>query len=123
MKTERKCRFCQKSIDPSRHGSARYCCKEHAYLARLQRNYILYHKNQEGILEIKRNEKTLSLLYWIKNHLKKEVTYADLEKVHFNFGISTDQMARNNNEIWTIIGSYGYYINPKSKIIELWERP
>lgn len=73
--------------------------------------------------EIKRNEAILERLYRLKKDLEKQFTDSDLEKLGFNFGISTEEKVDNAGNIWKIVGSYGYTIDPKTKILGLWKRP
>ncbi len=122
MSTARKCRFCQGKIHPGKHGSAAYCSDEHSYEARKLRSKARYHGIRKDFIEKKKNENILAQLYWMKNHLKKEVSYSDLERLKFNFGYSSAQKMTPSGLIWNIVGEYGYYIDPKTKKIDLWKK-
>lgn len=73
--------------------------------------------------EIKRNEAILERLYRMKKDLGNEFTDSDLEKLGFNFGVSTEEKVDNAGRIWKVLGSHAYTIDPKTKILGLWKRP
>jgi hypothetical protein len=123
MSKVRRCLICDNVIPNTLKKSAKYCSKAHSYEAKKIGVRKRYYEMKKPHDEIKRNEAILSSLYWVQKTLKKQLTNDDLEKSNFNFGFSTEQMTGDHGELWTIVGSYGYYIDPKTKLLTTWKKP
>jgi hypothetical protein len=119
MSKNNKCLFCSEKIPANRKRSAKYCSDQHYYEAKKQRSSARYYKIKAPVDEIKRNERILESLFWVKHQLKKELFMPDLQKMHFNLEISTGKLGGKDNAIWTVIGGYAYYIEPKTKVISI----
>jgi hypothetical protein len=123
MNKIKRCIICNSEIPNTRKMTAKCCSKEHSYELKKMGVRNKYYEKKKPLEEIKRNEAILSSLYWFEKELKRDLTITDLENSNLNFGLSTEQRAGNNGELWTVIGSYGYYIHPKTKILTLWKKP
>jgi hypothetical protein len=123
MSKAKRCLICGGEIPNTRKKSAKCCSEEHSYEAKKIGVRNNYYEKKKPLDEIKRNEAILSSLSWVQTVLKKELTNKDLENLNFNFGISTEQRVGNNGELWTVIGSYGYFIVPKTKLLIIWKKP
>lgn len=122
MSKTKKCLVCGADIPATRKKTARYCSNAHSNEARRRRASETYYRMKKPLDEIKRNESILASLYWIKNELKKDVTIKDLEKMNFNLDLSENKLAGKNDTLWTLIGSYAYYIDPKTKAVSIWKQ-
>jgi hypothetical protein len=123
MNRNRKCSFCGEKIPLTRHKSAKYCSDDHSYQAKKERSSQRYYRIKQPMDEIQRNDAILERLYRMKKDLKREFTISDLEKLGFNFGVSTEEKTDNNGRIWKMLELFGYTIDPKTKNLELWQKP
>jgi hypothetical protein len=118
-----KCIICGEKISPTRNKSAKYCSDEHYYQAKKERSSLRYYRIKQPMDEIKRNDTILERLYRMKKDLSSEFAMSDLQKLGFNFGISTEEKKDSAGRIWKILGSFGYTIDPKTKNLDLWHKP
>jgi hypothetical protein len=118
-----KCNYsdCRKDIPKTRKSSAKYCCDECNYLEKKKRSKRNYERITKPIKEISRNEIILAQLYQMQE-LGKAVTGYDLEKLGFNFGITTGEYKIEKKYITKAIGQYTYLLEP-SYNLKIWKLP
>jgi len=116
-----KCNYsdCRKDIPKTRKSSAKYCCDECNYLEKKKRSIRNYERITKPIKEISRNEIILAQLYQMQQ-LGKLITGYDLEKLGFNFGISTGEYKVEKEYITKAIGQYTYQLEP-SYNLKIWK--
>ena len=116
-----KCNYsdCRKEIPKTRKSSAKYCCDECNYLEKKKRSKRNYERITKPIKEISRNENILAQLYKMQE-LGKPITGYDLEKLGFNFGISTAEYKVEKKYITKAIGEYTYFLEP-SYNLKIWK--
>jgi hypothetical protein len=121
-KNQSKCQWqeCGKEIPTIRKKTARYCCDEHSYEAKKERSNQRYHSLKQIPVEIKRNESILALFYFL-TEAKKPVSYDDLDRKSFNWGIVEKEISSKNGSIWRVLGNYAYQIEPSTKMIMIWK--
>jgi hypothetical protein len=66
--------------------------------------------------DVKKNEQLLSYLYGVAE-LSKAVSLQDLERVGFNFGISTGEHLDNKKRLFRVVGKFAWYSDGKSLFI------
>jgi hypothetical protein len=110
---------CRKEIPKARKSSAKYCCDECYYSEKKKRSKRNYERVTKPIKEILRNEIILAQLFQMQQ-LGKPVTGYDLEKLNFNFGISTTEYKVEKKYITKAIGQYTYLLEP-SYNLKIWK--
>jgi len=120
MKNQKHCALpgCDNPIPGTRKKNAKYCCDEHYYTAKVQRSLDTYKKNTAPAKELRRNEKILDRLY-VFAELKKEIFSSYLDALSFNWGCSSEERANEKNQIFKIVGSFAYYLDPLTQRVTL----
>lgn len=123
MKNEkRKCNLpgCDRDIPENRKKTARYCCKEHAYVAKKARSIARYRDIKQYEDKFKANDAKLARLHLL-TQLNKTVTYYDLDSIGFDWALVHKEVAAKDGAIWRIMIHYGYHINEKTKNVRIWK--
>ena len=110
---------CNKPIPKSRNLSAKHCSTDCAYEMKKQRSRNRYASLTKPVNEIQRNQQILDKLYQIQL-LGKSINGKDLEKLGFNFGISTAEYTIENKYISKAIGQFAYILEPSSNL-KIWK--
>ncbi len=119
MHIPKHCKYCNKLISRSRKASASYCSDACYYEAKKERSSKQYSSRQAFIHPFNRNEEILQQFYLLYQ-LGQSVTYAMLDRLQFNWGISEGELQDSESNIWKIIGKYCYLLNrDKTIFIEL----
>jgi hypothetical protein len=110
---------CKKEIPKTRKTTAKHCSDECFYEMKKMRSRKRYEAIKKPAMEIHRNELILEQLY-LMQQLGKPVTGRDLEKLGFNFGISTGETMVEKSLIAKIIDKYAYHVNNEYKL-KIWK--
>jgi hypothetical protein len=116
----KNCLTCNKPVPKVRKRTALYCCHDCYYEAKKQRSINRYNVATKNFADVKKNEKILHELY-VLMQLKKTLSFHDLERLGFNWGISDREIAGSNSTIWKVVGGYAYYIDPQTKNVTIWK--
>jgi hypothetical protein len=119
---KKKCKWCPNLIPDTRKGDSEYCSDKCYNEAKKKRSQEQYQLNKAFREQIKRSEDILANLYSL-SVLRKVWTFDDLQKLQFDFTISTGQLAGKKGEFWTVVGNHAYYIDPETKNVHIWKRP
>lgn len=110
---------CKKEIPKTRKSTADHCSNDCYYEMKKIRSRKRYEAIKRPVMEINRNELILEQLYQMQQ-LGKPVTGYDLEKLNFNFGISTAECKIEKKYITKTIGQYTYFLEP-SYNLKIWK--
>lgn len=113
------CKYCSNLIPSIRKSSATYCSDACYYEAKKLRSSTQYSSQQAFINLFNRNKELLEQFYPL-HQLGQTVTYAILDGLQFNWGISEGELQDSDSNIWKVIGKYCYLLNTdKTVAIEL----
>jgi len=110
---------CRKVIPQKRKSTARYCSDECYYIEKKKRSKKNYEKMTKPLKEITRNENILAQLYQM-DKLGKQIDRYDLEKLGFNYGVSTSICMAENKYHAKVLGNYCYHIDNEYKL-RIWK--
>jgi len=110
---------CRKIIPQERKSTARHCSDECYNVQRKKRNKRNYAKMSEPLKAIKRNDDILAQLYQM-DKLGKQVDRYDLEKLGFDYGVSTSICMVENKYHSKVLGNYCYHIDNEYKL-RIWK--
>jgi len=110
---------CRKVIPPERKSTARHCSDECYDIQKKKRSMKNYEKLNKPLKEITRNDTILAQLYQM-DKLGKQVDRYDLEKLGFNYGVSTSICMVENRYHAKVLGNYCYHIDNEYKL-RIWK--
>jgi hypothetical protein len=110
---------CKKEIPKTRKSTAKHCSDDCYDEMKKIRSRKRYEAIRRPVMEINRNELILEQLY-LMQQLGKPVTGRDLEKLGFNFGISTGETMAEKSIIAKIVGKYAYHVNNEYNL-KIWK--
>lgn len=114
----KKCPICSSVVPRTRKKSSKYCSDDCYDEAKRIRSAARYAALKGPDAKIKKNEAILATLMQMQL-LNKPLYAFDLEKLGFDFGITTDEFI-HEKKLVKAVGKYGYYIDANKNLL-IWK--
>lgn len=114
------CPICGSEIPFHRHGNSPYCSDECSREAR-RRTSAEYYEQSKRLRALFWRQARLLEKYYDIQQLGHPLHYEHLKEDGFNFGYSLSETFIPTGEIASVVGSYAYYLNPKTKTVQIWK--
>lgn len=114
------CLYCNKPIPDEKKSDSKYCSNACYKMAKKERDKKNYHANNAKIKEFKKNSKILER-FAIFNELNLLIKADYLNKLKFNWGLSTDEININGLVFKQVGDEYAYRLEA-NETVKLWTK-